>query len=102
MYDFNLADVAEVWRRGSVVAFRWLLDLTAISLARSAGSGEIPQGAFRIPAKAAGRAAGRHRRRIRARTRAQRRFVPALHLARRSRLRGQVAIGDALSVRRTP
>jgi 6-phosphogluconate dehydrogenase len=30
-YDFNLADVAEVWRRGSVVA-SWLLDLTAISL----------------------------------------------------------------------
>ena len=31
LYNFNLADVAEVWRRGSVVA-SWLLDLTAISL----------------------------------------------------------------------
>jgi len=30
-YDFNLRDVAEVWRRGSVIA-SWLLDLTAISL----------------------------------------------------------------------
>jgi 6-phosphogluconate dehydrogenase len=30
-YDLNLADVAEVWRRGSVIA-SWLLDLTAISL----------------------------------------------------------------------
>lgn len=30
-FDFNLADVTEVWRRGSVVA-SWLLDLTAISL----------------------------------------------------------------------
>ena len=30
-YDFALADVAEVWRRGSVVA-SWLLDLTAMSL----------------------------------------------------------------------
>ena len=30
-FDFPLADVAEVWRRGSVVA-SWLLDLTAISL----------------------------------------------------------------------
>src|SRR5438067_777465 len=30
-YDFNLADIAELWRRGSVVA-SWLLDLTAISL----------------------------------------------------------------------
>jgi 6-phosphogluconate dehydrogenase len=27
-YDFNLRDVAEVWRRGSVIA-SWLLDLTA-------------------------------------------------------------------------
>jgi 6-phosphogluconate dehydrogenase len=30
-YDFNLGDVAEVWRRGSVVA-SWLLDLTAAAL----------------------------------------------------------------------
>jgi 6-phosphogluconate dehydrogenase len=30
-YDFNLPDVAEVWRRGSVIA-SWLLDLTAIAL----------------------------------------------------------------------
>ena len=29
-YDFNLADITEVWRRGSVVA-SWLLDLTANS-----------------------------------------------------------------------
>ncbi|MGZ8096557.1 MAG: hypothetical protein ACXWUD_09985, partial [Methylosarcina sp.] len=30
-YDFNLADITELWRRGSVVA-SWLLDLTAASL----------------------------------------------------------------------
>jgi 6-phosphogluconate dehydrogenase len=30
-YDLNLADIAEVWRRGSVVA-SWLLDLTAMAL----------------------------------------------------------------------
>jgi 6-phosphogluconate dehydrogenase len=30
-YDLKLADVAEVWRRGSVIA-SWLLDLTAASL----------------------------------------------------------------------
>ncbi|HEV2620381.1 MAG TPA: decarboxylating 6-phosphogluconate dehydrogenase [Acidobacteriaceae bacterium] len=30
-YDFNLADIAEVWRRGSVVA-SWLLDLAARAL----------------------------------------------------------------------
>jgi 6-phosphogluconate dehydrogenase len=31
-YDFNIADITELWRRGSVVA-SWLLDLTAIALA---------------------------------------------------------------------
>ncbi len=30
-FDLNLPDIAEVWRRGSVIA-SWLLDLTAIAL----------------------------------------------------------------------
>ena len=33
-YDLDLAEVAEVWRRGSVIG-SWLLDLTATSLAES-------------------------------------------------------------------
>jgi 6-phosphogluconate dehydrogenase len=33
-FDLNLADIAEVWRRGSVVS-SWLLDLTAIALAEN-------------------------------------------------------------------
>ena len=33
-YDMNLPDIAEVWRRGSVIA-SWLLDLTAIALLKS-------------------------------------------------------------------
>jgi 6-phosphogluconate dehydrogenase len=33
-YDLDLADVAEVWRRGSVVG-SWLLDLTAMALTES-------------------------------------------------------------------
>jgi len=33
-YDFNLPDVAEVWRRGSVIG-SWLLDLTASALLKS-------------------------------------------------------------------
>jgi 6-phosphogluconate dehydrogenase len=33
-YDLNLADIAEVWRRGSVIA-SWLLDLTAQALLKS-------------------------------------------------------------------
>ena len=34
-YDLNMADIAEVWRRGSVVT-SWLLDLTASALAGDA------------------------------------------------------------------
>ncbi len=33
-YDLNLADIAEVWRRGSVIS-SWLLDLTAMALAEN-------------------------------------------------------------------
>jgi 6-phosphogluconate dehydrogenase len=39
-YDFNLADIAEVWRRGSVIA-SWLLDLTAISLLETPDLGKF-------------------------------------------------------------
>jgi 6-phosphogluconate dehydrogenase len=35
-YDLNLRDIAEVWRRGSVIA-SWLLDLTAASLVKDPG-----------------------------------------------------------------
>jgi 6-phosphogluconate dehydrogenase len=35
-YDLNLPDIAEVWRRGSVVA-SWLLDLTAAALLEDPG-----------------------------------------------------------------
>ena len=39
-FDLNLGDIAEVWRRGSVVA-SWLLDLTAIALAKSESLSEF-------------------------------------------------------------
>jgi 6-phosphogluconate dehydrogenase len=39
-YDFDLRDVTEVWRRGSVVA-SWLLDLTAASLTRDPALSEF-------------------------------------------------------------
>ena len=39
-YDFDLAEVAEVWRRGSVIA-SWLLDLTAAALAKSPRPGGV-------------------------------------------------------------
>jgi 6-phosphogluconate dehydrogenase len=50
-YDFNLADVAEVWRRGSVVA-SWLLDLTASALV---GDPELKNFAGRVSDSGEGR-----------------------------------------------
>ena len=46
-YDFNLADITEVWRRGSVIA-SWLLDLTAIALAEVAAAGGFFRTCFRF------------------------------------------------------
>ena len=39
-YDLNIGDIAEVWRRGSVVA-SWLLDLTAASLVKDPNLAEF-------------------------------------------------------------
>ena len=39
-YDLNLPDIAEVWRRGSVIA-SWLLDLTAAALVAGSRALEI-------------------------------------------------------------
>ena len=96
-YDFNLPDVAEVWRRGSVVA-SWLLDLTAAALAgdpslkkfagRVSDSGEgrwTVQAAIEAGVAGAGPEHG---------------FVRAVHLARRGRFRLQIALRDALRIRR--
>src|SRR5262245_26382440 len=50
-YDFKLADIAEVWRRGSVIA-SWLLDLTSSSLVEDA---ELSQFAGRVSDSGEGR-----------------------------------------------
>src|SRR5258708_144067 len=77
-YALDLADIAEVWRRGSVVS-SWLLDLSAIDrtedneLAGYAGSGEDEAGGGD-----AGGEAGRARRGAR----------PRLRFDRRTRARG--------------
>src|SRR5262249_21436547 len=39
-FDFNLRDIAEVWRRGSVIA-SWLLDLTATALEKDPALSEF-------------------------------------------------------------
>jgi len=50
-YDINLADVTEVWRRGSVVS-SWLLDLTAEALA---GSPQLAEFSGRVSDSGEGR-----------------------------------------------
>jgi 6-phosphogluconate dehydrogenase len=50
-YDINLTDVAEVWRRGSVIG-SWLLDLTASALA---GDPQLAQFAGRVSDSGEGR-----------------------------------------------
>ncbi len=50
-FDFNLRDVAEVWRRGSVIA-SWLLDLTAAALVKDQ---ELSQFAGRVSDSGEGR-----------------------------------------------
>ena len=50
-YDFDLADVTEVWRRGSVVA-SWLLDLTATAFA---GDGQLEKFSGRVSDSGEGR-----------------------------------------------
>ncbi|MBX6325507.1 MAG: decarboxylating 6-phosphogluconate dehydrogenase [Chthoniobacterales bacterium] len=50
-YDINLADVAEVWRRGSVIT-SWLLDLTASALA---GDPQLAKFAGRVSDSGEGR-----------------------------------------------
>ena len=50
-YDFNLRDITEVWRRGSVVA-SWLLDLTAAALVDDA---DLNQFAGRVSDSGEGR-----------------------------------------------
>ncbi len=50
-YELNLRDIAEVWRRGSVIA-SWLLDLTAAALVEDQALSKF---AGRVSDSAAGR-----------------------------------------------
>ena len=96
-YDLNLPDIAEVWRRGSVIA-SWLLDLTANALRRGSRARELLRPGLRFrrrPLDDQGRD-----RRGGAGAGADDRALRALQLARRSRVPGQAAVGDALRVRR--
>ena len=100
----NLPDIAEVWRRGSVVS-SWLLDLTAMALTENP-TFRNTQDTCRIRA----RAGGRFRRRIdeavpadvltaalyvRFRSRQQHTFAEKMLSAMRQKFGGHVEIGKA-------
>src|ERR1700756_515651 len=82
-YDMNVADVAEVWRRGSVVS-SWLIDLAAAALAKSPNLDEF----------------GGRDRRGRARAGHHRVALPAVRVARPGRVHRQDPLGPAIGVRR--
>ena len=96
-YDLNLPDIAEVWRRGSVVS-SWLLDLTAMALAENPTFPNT-RATYRIRAKGAGRF--RPRLRSRACGCADRRAVGAFPLAPAAYLCREDAFRHAAEVRRT-
>ena len=96
-YDFDIADVAEVWRRGSVVG-SWLLDLTAIALHESP---DLHEFSGRVSDSGRGPLdRDRGDRRGSARAGAHDRAAVPLRVAQPRRLRQQGAVGDAQAVRR--
>ena len=97
-YDLDLPEVAEVWRRGSVIG-SWLLDLTAASMQESPDLADFSRPGLRL-----GRGPldlDRGDRRGRAGAGPDRRPLRALLLARPRRLRRQGPLGDAQAVRRS-
>ena len=96
-FDLNLADIAEVWRRGSVVT-SWLLDLTASALAKDGQlehfSGHVDDSRRRPLDHRGGDRGGRAGRR------AGGVAVRALPLAPAAYLRGEGPVGHAARLRR--
>ena len=72
-YDLNLADIAEVWRRGSVIA-SWLLDLTATALIQDPALTQICRTGVRLRRRPLDDQ-GRHRRRRAGACAIRRRFM---------------------------
>ena len=97
-FDFDLPEVAEVWRHGSVVG-SWLVDLTADALARSPELSEFSRTGVGLRRGSLDRR-GRDRR-VGADAGDQRRPVAAIRVARSGRVHRQGALGDARGVRWT-
>ena len=96
-FDLDLPDIAEVWRRGSVIS-SWLLDLGAAALARGSGARNIFRlraGFRRGPLDRRGRDRG-----IGSSDGPVRRALCAVPLAARPWLWREIAVGPAAGLRR--
>jgi 6-phosphogluconate dehydrogenase len=96
-FDLNLGDIAEVWRRGSVIA-SWLLDVTADALAKDSNLSQFEgrvsdSGEVRWTIKAAIDEGGTG-------TRAHYGALCAIRFPRQGGFPGQIALGHVLWVRR--
>ena len=96
-FSIDVAEVAEVWRRGSVVS-SWLLDLAAAALHESPTARGVRRAGERFRRGPLDRDRGDRGRRPG--TRAVRGAVRAVRLARRGGVREPRAFGDAQGVRR--
>ena len=99
VYNINLADVSEVWRRGSVVS-SWLLDLAALRLCRKSHAVELLRARLRFRRRALDHYR-RHRRRRRNRC-PECRPLRALPLAQGSHDGGKSLLRHAIPIWRTP
>ena len=96
-FDLDVADIAEVWRRGSVVS-SWLLDLCAIALARDPALSEFTGSVARFRRRTLD---GRRRDgRSGAGRRAGDLGLRQVPLAQGTHLRGKTALRHAPAVRR--
>ena len=96
-YDLNLTDIAEVWRRGSVIS-SWLLDLTASALVAEPETRSLLRRRRRFRGRALDHRGGDRRGGT-----SQRPVGGALcafPLARRPYVRGKGALGHAVRLRR--
>ena len=96
-YDINVAEVAEVWRRGSVIS-SWLLDLTAQALAASPNARGVRRP--RVGLRRGTLDVDRGDRRGRADAGADDRALLTVRVPRSRRVRQQAVVGDAPRLRR--
>ena len=96
-YEINIGDVAEVWRRGSVVA-SWLIDLTAAAFVDDPALDGLPRSSLRLGRGPVDRAGSRRRGRAQPRHHAS--LYDRFESRQNALFANKVLGGDAAAVRR--